>query len=75
MYKCIIKDYFNVGNKKTDEFTVSDMAAYCNVTRQTIHNVLENRKEPTVSLAISMVDFINEKCHDEWYVEDLFKLA
>ena len=76
MYKCIIKNYFNIGNKKNDEFTITEMATYCNVSRQTITNILENKKEPKISLAILITDFINEKLKMDWHVEveDIFKI-
>lgn len=73
--KCVIKDMFRIGNKKEDDFTVTDMAAYCGVSRVTIYNIIENRKEPSVSLAIAIADFISELpgTNSEWYVEDLWK--
>lgn len=46
-----------------------DMAAYCDVTRQTIHAIEVQKLKPTVYLALKISKFLSKRVEEIFYLE------
>lgn len=68
--KCYILECF-----PRDILNFSDMARYCGVSRQTITDIINSNKMPSVSLALDIVDYINKNINLPFHycVDELWK--
>lgn len=74
--ECLITKIFDF---ERDGINVSDLCRVCGISRQAFYNVISNKSEPRISLAISIVDYLNDAMHAHGYeslnydVRDLWK--
>lgn len=55
--KCYIKDIFDF---KRDKISITDLCKQVGISRTTFYNIIESKKEPSVTLAIRITEYLNE---------------
>lgn len=73
MFKCCIK---NLIDFKDDKINVSDLCRCCGVSRTVFYKYLKSEKEPSVTTAIRITEYLNEQLCSNGLVEipDLYEL-
>lgn len=60
MFKCCIKDLIDF---KADKINISDLCRYCGISRTVFYQYLKSEKEPTVTTAIRITEYLNQKLY------------
>lgn len=55
--KCYIKEIFDF---KRDKISITDLCKEVGISRTTFYNIIESKKEPSVTLAIRITEYLNE---------------
>lgn len=56
-----------------NSFSVSELARYCGVSRQTITSILKSEKSPSVQLALKICEYFNQDSVFRFSVEDFWR--
>lgn len=71
MTKCMIKSIFDF---KRDKINITDLCKSCGISRTVFYNYLDNKQEPTVSVAISITHYLNDKLSEQGYTNGLYSV-